>query len=342
MKQALLISPKKIEIQEVPDIKATSLKNNEILLNIKKIGICGSDIHTYHGQHPSAIYPLIQGHEYAGIVVAVGEKVSSVKPGMKATGRPQIVCGTCNPCKKGLYNICHHLKVEGFQANGVARDYFIIPEDRVVVVPDKINLDHAAMIEPLAVAAHATKRPRCLTGKNVVVSGAGTIGNLIAQFALIRGAKRVVITDVSDFRLETAQKCGIKDVINVSKNSLENQVHDIFGSEGYQVAFECAGVESSIRNIMTTIEKGSDIIIVGVHAKDPAINMEELGEHELYLIGSLMYLHEDYLEAVHELSSEKIKLEPLITNHFSFKDYNLAYQFIDQNKDRSMKVMIDL
>lgn len=342
MRQAVMPRPHEIELHEVEAPKAENLKDNEILLNIKRIGVCGSDIHTYHGQHPSAIYPVVQGHEYSGQVVAVGKGVRVVTPGMKATARPQLVCGECNPCRRGQYNVCQNLKVQGFHDGGSAQDYFVVTEDRIVPLPDDFDYNFGAMIEPVAVAAHATARPRALEGKNVVVSGGGTIGNLVAQFAIARGAKKVVITDVSDYRLDIAKTCGIKDTLNVAKKSLKDSIDELFGEEGYQVGFECAGVESSIQSLMATIEKGSDVIIVGVHAKDPAINMEHLGEHELYLIGSMMYRHEDYYRAIEEVAAGKINLTPLISNHFPLEEYKQAYEFIDANRETCMKVIIDL
>ena len=120
MRQAIMLSPGVIEHREVPE--PGKLQANEILLRIKKIGICGSDIHVYHGKHPATPYPVVQGHEYSGIVVAVGRSVIKVLPGMKATGRPQLVCGECGPCRRGQYNACQKLKVQGFQAPGVAQD----------------------------------------------------------------------------------------------------------------------------------------------------------------------------------------------------------------------------
>ena len=337
-----MIEPKKIEFREVPAPKAEDLKGNEILLNIKKIGICGSEIHSYHGLHPATFYPVVQGHEYSGVVVAVGPEVKDFKPGDRVTARPQLVCGECNPCKRGQYNVCEHLRVQAFQADGAAQDYFVVTEDRTVHIPDGMSMEYAAMVEPSAVGAHATSRPHELKGKNVIVSGAGTIGNLIAQFAQARGAKKVVITDVSDYRLAKARECGVAHMLNVAKTPIKDALKDLFGEEGYQVGFEVAGVESSVRALMETIEKGGDVIIVGVHAKDPQISMFYLGEHELNLIGSMMYRHEDYLKAVEEISKGTINLAPLVSNRFPFEQYDEAYQFIDANRETCMKVIVDL
>ena len=277
MRQAVLTAPERIEFREVPDLTAAQLGEDEILIRIKKIGICGSEIHSYHGEHPATFYPVVQGHEYSGIVTAVGSKVTRCKPGDKVTARPQLTCGQCAPCRRGQYNVCENLRVQAFQADGAAQDYFIVPEERLVKLPETFSLEYGAMIEPAAVGAHATSRAGDLTGKNVVVSGAGTIGNLVAQFALARGARRVLITDVSDYRLETARRCGVADTLNVAKTPLKEGMKAVFGDEGFQVGFEVAGVESSIRPLMECAEKGGTIVVVAVFSKDPALSMFFLG-----------------------------------------------------------------
>lgn len=341
MRQAILTEPRHIEFRNIPSPAASDLKSHQVLINIKRIGICGSEIHSYHGLHPATYYPVVQGHEYSAVVIATAPDVSVCKPGDKVTARPQRVCGECGPCRRGQYNVCEHLKVEAFQADGVAQDYFITTDDRVVVLPEVMSLDYGAMIEPAAVGAHATCRTD-VAGKNVVVSGAGTIGNLVAQFCKARGARRVLITDVSDLRLAKARECGIMHTANVMTTPLKDAVREAFGDEGYQVGFEVAGVESSIRSLMETAEKGSDIIIVAVFSKDPALSMFYLGEHELRLIGTMMYRHEDYETAVDFVGRGLVSLKPLVSNRFAFEQYDEAYKFIDDNKQTTMKVIIDL
>lgn len=340
MRQAILVEPKHIEFKEVAEPKAADLTAHQVLVHIKRIGICGSEIHSYHGLHPATFYPVVQGHEYSGVVVAVGSAVSVCKPGDHITARPQLVCGKCNPCRRGQYNVCEHLRVQAFQADGAAQDFFVVDEDRVAKLPEGMSLDYGAMIEPSAVGAHASNRTN-VKDKNVVVSGAGTIGNLIAQFCIARGAKNVLITDVSDLRLAKARECGIQHTLNITKKPLKEAAHELFGEEGYQVGFEVAGVEVSIRSLMETIEKGSDIVVVAVFAKDPALSMFYLGEHELRLIGSMMYRHEDYLTAIDYVSKGIVNLKPLVSNRFAFEEYDDAYQFIDKHRETSMKVLID-
>ena len=340
MRQAILVEPKHIEFKEVAEPKAADLTAHQVLVNIKRIGICGSEIHSYHGLHPATFYPVVQGHEYSGVVMAVGSEVTVCKPGDHITALPQLVCGKCNPCKRGQYNVCEHLRVQAFQADGAAQDFFVVDDDRVAKLPEGMSLDYGAMIEPSAVGAHASNRTD-VKGKNVVVSGAGTIGNLIAQFCIARGAKNVLITDVSDLRLAKARECGIKHTLNITKKTLKEAAQELFGEEGYQVGFEVAGVEVSIRSLMETIEKGSNIVVVAVFAKDPALSMFYLGEHELRLIGSMMYRHEDYLTAIDYVSKGIVNLKPLVSNRFAFEEYDDAYKFIDTHRETSMKVLID-
>ena len=340
MRQAIMTKPGEIQHREV--LEPEALMPNEVLLKIQKIGVCGSDIHVYHGEHPATPYPVIQGHEYSAIVEDVGSEVITVKPGMRATARPQLVCGKCGPCKKGQYNACQVLKVQGFQAPGVAQDYFVVPEDRVVVFPDTMTFDQGAMIEPASVGAHATNRATSIKGKNVVVAGAGTIGNLVAQFAKARGAKKVLVTDISDFRLNKALQCGIDAAHNVSKEPLENKLGEIFDGEGFQVGFEAAGVQATLDSLIANVEKGGDIVILGVFANNPTVNMYFVGEHELNVFGSMMYRKEDYEEAVKLISNGAIKTTPLISKHFSFENYLEAYKYIENQGDKTMKVIINL
>ncbi len=340
MRQAVMISPGVIEFRDIP--VPGDLGTKEVLLKIERIGICGSDIHVFHGEHPATPYPVVQGHEYSATVHSVGSGVSTIRPGMKATAWPQLVCGKCGPCQRGQYNACQELKVQGFQAPGVAQDYFIVPEERIIPIPDSMSMDQGALVEPAAVGAHSTGRTTGITGKNVVVSGAGTIGNLVAQFAKARGAKKVLITDISEYRLGIAKECGIEGVLNVAETAFGEGVESFFGGEGFQVGFEAAGAQSSLDALVANVEKGGDIVILGVYSKNPTVNMYFLGEHELNVFGSMMYRKEDYEEAVNMIDSGKIITTPLISKHFSFESYLEAYQYIEKQGDLTMKVMIDL
>jgi len=335
-----MTQPGVIEFFEVD--QPHSLKDNEVLMKIQKIGVCGTDIHVYHGKHPFTSYPVIQGHEFSATIEAIGKSVTKVRPGDRATARPQLVCGKCDQCLKGDYNICDKLKVQGFQAPGVAQDYFVTTEERIVKFPVIMSFEQGALIEPAAVGAHSTLKTKEIKDKNIVVLGAGTIGNLVSQFAIVRGARKVLICDISEFRLSVAEECGIGYYSNPLKESMKEASSRVFGEEGFDIAFEAVGVEETMDTAIQNINKGGEIVVLGVFGNRPRIDMSVLGDRELKLIGSLMYKHEDYEEAVDYISSGNIKTEPLVTKHFSFHNYLEAYKFIEKQGDKTMKVMINL
>ena len=341
MIQARVVNPGEIKFYSVPELTSKDLKSNEILLRIRRIGICGSDIHVMKGEHPLVSYPVIQGHEYAGDVIAIGKDVTEVKPGDKATARPQLVCGQCSPCRQGRYNVCQNLKVEGFQAPGAAQKYFIVSEDRIIKVDSSLSYDKIAMIEPCSVANHATSKVD-LKGKNVVVTGAGMIGNLVAQFAIAKGAKNVLISDISDEKLAIARKCGIMHTVNTTTTSFEDATKELFGNDLFQIGFEVSAAQVCLTDLIKNIEKGGVVVVVSVFSKPALVNFSDVGEHELSVLGTMMYLHEDFVSSAKLISEKKLEIDPLVTRHFDFQAYNEAYAFIDEHKNISMRIMIDL
>lgn len=338
MRQAVMTTPGIIEFNEVqPPLPGAG----QVRIRVQRIGVCGSDIHVFHGKHPFVTYPLIQGHEFAGVVEAIGQDVKDVAIGQKVTATPQEVCQKCAPCKRGQYNVCEELKVRGFQALGCAQDFFVTEADKLVKLPDNFTFEQGAFVEPVAVAAHSTGRLGDLTGKNVVVTGAGTIGNFVAQACKSRGAAKVLITDISDFRLEKARQVGINRTCNVTQEKLTDVFEREFGPDGFSIGVEVAGVESSLASLVANIGKGGTLLIVGVYGDKPKVDMSVICEHELNIKGSMMYRHEDWDQAVKWLASGEMVTEPLVSEHFPFENYLDAYKFIDEKGEKSMKVMID-
>jgi L-iditol 2-dehydrogenase len=292
--------------------------------------------------HPYTPYPVVQGHEVSGIIVDVGENVEGIKQGDIATFTPQVVCGDCYSCRTGQYHICDHLKVMGFQTDGAAQEYFAVDADKVVVMPEGFTLDQAAFIEPISVGVHAVQKAGDIAGKGVLVLGAGTIGNLVAQAARAFGAKTVMLTDISPYKLEKARQCGFEHVINPELDDLAEKILEVFGTDKMDVIFECVGVQETITQAVENARKGSDIVIVGVFGDQPRVNLGLVQDRELTLIGTLMYQRGDYEKAVSLVAEGKIQLEPLITHRFDFGDYPEAYETIDESGGEYMKVMIEL
>ena len=338
MKQAVMTAPGKIEIRNV-DIPTPG--PGEVLLEIQRIGVCGSDIHVYHGKHPYTGYPVVQGHEFSATIKAVGAGVTGLAPGDKVTSMPQIVCGECEPCKRGDYHICDHLKVQGFQAPGCAQELWVTRADSVIPLPDSFSFEQGALVEPLSVAVHAVSRAGDPHGKNVAVLGAGPIGNLVGQVARESGAN-VLITDLSDYRLDVARPSGLHQTFNSKVESLAQASERVFGKTGFPIAFECVGVEPTMTGAIAAIQKGGTIVVVGVFGEKPRVDLGLVQDHELNLRGTLMYQRRDYLRAVELIASGKVKTDPLITRHFSLDDYLEAYHFIEAQNDKLLKVIIDI
>lgn len=339
MLQQVMTAPYEIKFREVPVPKAAP---GQAVLRIHRIGVCGSDIHVYHGKHPFTSYPVTQGHEVSGEIVELGEGVSGLRLGQRVTVEPQVVCGRCYPCRHGKYNLCENLKVMGFQTTGTASEYFAVDASKITPLPEEMDFDLGAMLEPLAVAVHAVGRMGSVKGLKVAVLGAGPIGNLVAQTAKGQGADSVLITDVSDVRLEKARQCGMEYTVNTKNKDFGEAMVECFGPDKADVIYDCAGNDITMGQAIRYARKGSTIILVAVYAGMANVDLAVLNDHELDLNTTMMYRHEDYLEAIRLVQEGRVALRPLISSHFAFRDYLEAYRHIDANRETTMKVLIDV
>ena len=323
MLQEVMTSPGVIEFRDVP---IPEIRDDQVLVKMMRLGICGSDIHVYHGKHPYTKYPVTQGLE-------VGQKVVL---------EPQVTCGKCYPCTHGKYNLCTELKVMGFQTTGAASEYFAVDASKVDVIPDSMTYDEAALIEPLAVTVHAAKRFQDINGANVSIIGCGPIGILLMQSCKALGAAKVLITDISDYRLELAKSLGADYAINTAKVPYADAIAEVFGPDKADVTYECAGNNATTDMAIQNSRKGSVIVLVAVFADWAKVDLARLNDSELTLDTSMMYRHEDYVDALRFVAEGKIQLKPLISKHFAFRDFLSAYQYIDANRERTMKVVVDI
>lgn len=340
MKQAVMTIPGQIEYRDIP---VPELAENEVLVKIMRIGVCGSDVHVYHGKHPYTKYPVVQGHEVSGKVSKMGKRVTGLAIGDRVTIQPQVTCGKCYSCMHGRYHICDELKVMGFQTIGTASGYFAVDAAKVLKLPKDMSYEFGAMVEPLAVAVHALGRSgMAIAGKKILVLGAGPIGNLVAQAAKGMGAAAVMITDLSDFRLGIARECGIEYVVNTAGADLNDAIIQHFGPDKADLILECVGVNLTMMQAIGNARKGSDIIVVGVFGDKASVDLGLVQDRELRLIGTLMYQQADYEKAIELIGNGVINLKSLLTTHFPFGDYIKAYEFIETTRDRAMKIMIDV
>lgn len=339
MKQQLMTEPHNITFREVP---VPEVGPDDVLIKIKKIGICGSDIHVFHGTHPYTPYPVTQGHEVSGQIEELGANVRGLEIGQKVTIEPQIVCGECWPCRHGKYNACEKLKVRGFQAPRTASEYYAINAEKVTPLPESLTYAEGAMIEPLAVTVHAARRFPEVEGCNAVVLGCGPIGILLVQSLKAFGAAKVLATDISDSRLELAKSLGADYAVNTMKKDYKEELLAAFGEDKADVIYECAGSDITMDQAIQNARKGSMIVLVAVFGKMANIDLAKLNDSELDLNTSMMYRHDDYADAIRFVEEGKIKLEPLQSAFFAFEDYQKAYEYIDDNRETTMKVIVDV
>lgn len=339
MLQQVMTAPHEISFREIP---VPAPLPGQVLVKIMKIGVCGSDIHVYHGTHPFTSYPVTQGHEISGKIAALGEGVTGFAVGQKVTIEPQVYCGNCYPCRHGKYNLCEELKVMGFQTTGTASEYFAVDASKVTPLPENLTYNEGAMIEPLAVTVHAARRFPEMEGAKVAILGAGPIGILLSQSCKALGAKEVLITDISDHRLALARECGADVTVNTARESFGDAMVAAFGPDKADVIYDCAGNDITINDAIRCARKGSTIILVAVFGKMATCDLAVLNDHELDLNTTMMYRHEDYVEAISLVSAGKIQLKPLMSKHFAFRDYKAAYEYIDNNRETTMKVLIDV
>ena len=339
MQQAVMTNPGKIEFREIPRPKPAT---DEVLIQVKRIGVCGSDIHVYHGLHPYTSYPVVQGHEIAGVVAEIGAEVTGFTPGDKVVFMPQVTCGECYPCRHGMYHICDNLKVMGFQTGGAAQEYFPVKAENGAQTArehdprsgrdDRAGLGGGACLS----------RAGSVEGQKVVVLGAGTIGNLVGQVAQASGAAAVMITDVSEYKLDKARACGFENVVNPDEEDLGQAILKDFGPDKADMILECVGVQDTITQAVANARKGSTIVVVGVFGKKPEVDLGLVQDRELSLVGTLMYQKKDYERAIELVAAGKLCLDQMVTHRFRFKNYLEAYEAIESFGGQYMKVMIDL
>lgn len=339
MRQAAVIGPKAMEFR---DVALPEIGDDQLLVKIRRIGVCGSDVHVYHGKHPFVEYPVIQGHEVSGEVKKVGPRVTGFKPGDKVTVEPQVSCGKCYACTHGMPNICENLKVIGFQTPGTASDYFALSAKQAVRLPDSMSFELGAFVEPLSVAVGAVRRGGPVKEKRVLVFGAGPIGILTAQVARAEGATKVVLVDIDDYRLGKAADCDLPDIINSKRSSLKQEVHKAFGGTGADISFECVGAESSMSDAVKETNPGGTVVIVGVFPGPIPVDVNQVQEKLLHLIGSARYLKKDYEQSIALVEKGAVKLQPMVTHRLKFEDFEEAYHLIESSDEGTLKIIIEV
>lgn len=339
MKVWKVVGAHQIEMGEAP---IPVNKDNEVLLKILCFGICASDMQIYNGKHKYAAMPVIMGHEVSAEIVAVGSQVTDYKVGDKVTVEPQVFCGECYPCKQGRFNVCEKLRVYGVHVDGFNLEYSAVEPKYLHKVPSSLTDEQIALVEPLAVGVGSIKRSQTFKGGNVVVVGGGVIGNFVAQAAKGLGAGQVLVADISDDKLEYAKECGIDFTANTSKVPLKEAIVNAFGDRKADVIVDCVAIPPVFVDIIEAARPNSEIIITGNFKAPVSIELPMIQRREVNIIGHMMYVREDFADAISLLNDGKITISKTITQTYKFDEYKEALDFINDNPMEVMKAIVKL
>lgn len=339
MKVARLVEPYKIVFEDAP---VPECGDHQVLLKILAFGVCASDMQIYHGKHKYAAMPVVMGHEVAAVVEKVGKGVTGYQPGDKVTIEPQVTCGECYPCEQGRFNVCEHLKVIGVHQDGCNCEYFALDPKYLHHVPQDLSDEMTALVEPLAVGVGSIKRSRMFKGGNVVVVGAGTIGNFVAQAAKGLGAGKVMVTDVNQAKLDYALECGIDFAVNTSGFSLKEAIIQTFGKQKADVIVDCVAIPAVFKTILEAARPNSEIILTGNYKAPVELEVPVIQRQEISLIGHMMYVREDFEDAIRLLAEGKITISKTVSQVYPFDRYPEALQFADEHPLDVMKMIIKM
>ena len=313
----------------------------EVLIRVARVGICGSDVHVFKGEHPIVQPPLVQGHEASGTVVGIGSDVAGLSVGDIVAIEPAIGCGTCDRCSLGLMAQCRQLHFIGGDLPGAGSEYFVAPAAQSLRMLPSTSLDDAALTEPLACAVHAVGRSGGVADSDVLVTGGGPIGALVAQVARLGGARMVLVSDPVAGRRTALEACGLETIDPGASTASDAPGIRLAGREP-TVAFECAGVEAALATSVASVARGGTVVVVGVYAGRPRTDMVAVQDHELDVFGSLMYTWEDFREAGRLIDEGLVDLGPLQTHHVPFERWLDGYRLIGDPTAGAMKVLVDV
>jgi (R,R)-butanediol dehydrogenase/meso-butanediol dehydrogenase/diacetyl reductase len=310
----------------------------EALLRVRRVGICGTDLHIFQGHLENRVpHRGVIGHEtFAEVAEAPAE--TGVRAGDRVVVEPLKFCGSCRACRMGAYYICYDLKVLGVDLPGGMQEFWAVPAARLLKVPDALTDDHAALIEPLAVATHDVRRAGVQAGDAVMVFGGGPIGTLIALVSRHRGA-RVAVVEVNPFRVEMLQGLGLETVgPGVDPVRFAN---DWTGGDGADIAFEVTGHPVAVRAVTDVVRVWGTVSIVAIHAEPMPLNLYRLFFREVSMHGSRLYAREDWEEAIRLGASGAIPLAPLVSRR-------IPLEALQEGMEQAlgggpvMKVLVDL
>jgi L-iditol 2-dehydrogenase len=327
MRTAVLTEPNQFELEERD---RPSPGPDEVLVAVRDVGICGSDVHYYeHGRIGDYVVeePLVLGHESAGEVVEVGENVAGLAVGDRVALEPGVPCRRCAHCKRGDYHLCEDVTFMATPPHdGAFTEYVSWPADFAYALPDTVSTAEGALCEPLSVGIHACRRGGVGTGDTVLITGAGPIGLMIMEAARAAGATDVIVTDVVEKKVEFARERGADRAVDVSEEDLTEAVSAYTGGVGADVVVEASGAVPSIQSTLDVVRRGGTVVLVGLAAEaEVPFDVLDIIDNELDVHGSFRYKN-TYAAAVDLLADGVVDVEGIIDFESSLDEIDGAFR----------------
>jgi threonine 3-dehydrogenase len=309
------------------DVPVPTIKDNEVLIKIRKTSICGTDVHIYKWDDWSqkrVPVPLVIGHEFSGVIAEVGKNVQGLKPGDRVSGEGHITCGQCRGCREGKQQLCSRVQGVGYDCTGCFAEYFALPAINVFPLPDDVSDDLASILDPFGNATHTALSCE-LVGEDVLITGAGPIGIMAAAIAKKAGARYVVITDINEYRLDLARKMGVTRAVNVAKEDLKQVMHELGIDEGFTVGLEMSGAPAGFNTMLDVMQPGGEIALLGILPPGTAIDWNKVIFKMLVLKGIYgREIFSTWYKMCHMLQSG-LNIDSIITHHFPIDDFQKGF-----------------
>ncbi|GAK60614.1 alcohol dehydrogenase GroES domain protein [Candidatus Vecturithrix granuli] len=336
MKAIRVNTPLDLEICELA--LPEQLRDDEVLIHVKAAGICGTDVHIYHGTRPGTEYPKVIGHEFAGEVVKVGAKVTDIQAGDHVAVDPVLSCGSCYACSIGRHNICSTVQCLGVHVDGGFAEYSVQPQQNVYKFSKKLTWEELATAEPFSIAAEITWRAQITEDDTVLIFGSGSIGLATMQVAQKLGA-RCLIVDILAPRLELAKKMGADRVINSTQESVAEIVRQETQGTGPQVVIDAVGNPQILEQAVKLASPAGRVMVIGFTKNPSALCQFDITTKELEIRGSRLNAHK-FPEVVQWFNNREVQPALLVTHTFPFTEAEQAMKLIEEHPDETCKVLL--
>lgn len=342
MKAARMYGARDIRIEEMP---VPEPGPGEVLLRVKAVGICGSDLHYFKegGIGDAAIVePMIPGHEFAAQVAALGPGVSGLEIGQAVAVDPARSCGHCEFCREGNPNLCPKVAFAGSPGvDGAMREYMTYPASHCHPLPAGLSFDDGAVLEPLGVGIHATDLGKPRPGQSVAILGCGPIGLLNLQVARAAGASKIYASEILDYRLDVAMESGATQGFNPKREDVVAGILKATGGRGVDVVFECAGVQETVEEAVRIAKPGGTVVLVGIPSEDRTTFTASTARRKGLTIKMVRRMREVYPRAIALVQAGQVKTRSVVTHHFPLERVVEAMELLERYADGVIKVIVE-